>query len=432
MIPKLPKFKSVLSSATRGGNRRLLLLGGSAVSVLALVLLVSHHQTKQMPKSNPGHIAEMNALPGGTNTNPEQDRLRQMQNTETAQKSERAGQSYTPDLAPAVTRDKGEKTGAVLSYDGAHDDPAPAHPQEIGYDAPIASPAPPPTPPHIETAPQAPIVQTDPAYSASGNGETSQAEQQEREKRRARYVAEIARIESGLQTRPPVSDLQEAVFKPEQEAQPQAEKAMASRGATGASAAATASHDTAAAPALIPAGREIYANTITATDSDLAGQIVLEADSGPIAGDRMIATVARAPGNEQLLVVQVNKIIHQGRTLSTNGVVMAPDSMKQGVASSVDPLIMQRFVMPAAAAFVQGLGQAIETTSNVSGSYSALGGMNYIQRLNMGQQLGVAAGSAASAVNSALTQDTPTRARIILAANVNVGVMFMDPVLDKP
>lgn len=428
MIPKLPKFKSVLSSATRGGNRRLLLLGGSAVSVLALVLLVSHHQTKQMPKSNPGQIVEMNALPGGTNTNPEQDRLRQMQNTEAAQQSEGDGKSYTPDLAPAVTRNtKGERTDAVLP----HEAEAP-HPQEVGYSAPIPSPAPPPRPPHIENAPEAPLVQTDPAYSASGNGETSQAEQQEREKRRARYVAEIARIESGLQTRPPVSDLQEAVFKPEQEAQPQAEKAMASRGAAGASAAATASHDTAAAPAIIPAGRGIYAHTVTATDSDLSGQIVLEADSGPIAGDRMIATVARAPGNEQLLVVQVNKIIHQGRTLATNGVVMAPDTMKQGVASSVDPLIFQRFVMPAAAAFVQGLGQAIETTSNVQGSYSALGGMNYIQRLNMGQQLGVAAGSAASAVNSALTQDTPTRARIILAANVNVGVMFMDPVLDKP
>ncbi|GFE97793.1 DotG/IcmE/VirB10 family protein [Gluconobacter sp. Gdi] len=428
MMPKLPKFKSVLSSATRGGNRRLVLLGASAVSVIALVLVVSHHETKQMPKSDPGQIAEMNALPAGTNTNPEQDRLRHLQNTETAQKSEGAGQSYTPDLAPAVTRaDKGEKKDAVLSYDGAH-----GQPQEVGYSAPITPPAPPPTPPHIENAPQAPLVQTDPAYSSSGNGETSQAEQQEREKRRARYVAEIARIESGLQTRPPVSDLQEAVFKPEQEGQPQAEKTMATRGATGASAAATASHDTAAPPALIPAGRGIYAHTVTATDSDLSGQIVLEADSGPIAGDRMIATVARAPGNEQLLVVQVNKIIHQGRNLATNGVVMAPDTMKQGVASSVDPLIFQRFVMPAAAAFVQGLGQAIETTSNVSGSYSALGGMNYIQRLNMGQQLGVAAGSAASAVNSALTQDTPTRSRIILAANVNVGVMFMDPVVDKP
>ncbi|GLQ66479.1 DotG/IcmE/VirB10 family protein [Gluconobacter kondonii] len=428
MIPKPPKFKSVLSSATRGGNRRLVLLGASAAGVLALVLAVSHHETKQMPKSNPGQIADMNALPAGTNTNPEQDRLRQMQNAEDAQKSEGEGKSYTPDLAPAVARgNNGQRADAVLP----HEAEAP-QPQEVGYSAPITPPAPPPKPPHIDSAPQAPLIQTDPAYSASGSGETSQAEQQEREKRRARYVAEIARIESGLQARPPVSALQEAVFIPEGESQPQAEKTGASRGAAGASVAATASHNPAAPPALIPAGRGIYAHTVTATDSDLSGQIVLEADSGPIAGDRMIATVAGAPGNEQLLVVQVNKIIHQGRNLATNGVVMAPDTMKQGVASSVDPLIFQRFVMPAAAAFVQGLGQAIETTSNVTGSYSALGGMNYIQRLNMGQQLGVAAGSAASAVNSALTQDTPTRSRIILAANVNVGVMFMDPVVDKP
>ncbi|KXV49949.1 type IV secretion protein DotG [Gluconobacter albidus] len=425
---KMPKFKSVLSSATRGGNRRFLLLGASAVTVIAIVLGVSHHKVKEMPKSNPGHIVEMNALPGGTNTTPLQDTLRGEQNTEDAHKAEDHGVSYTPDIAPAVLRNtRGQHTDAVLPDDGQQ--AAPAAPQEVGYSAPIPPPAPPPVPPHIETAAAVQTIPTDPAY-AQGGGETSQADQQARDKRRARYVAEIARIEDGLQTRMPVTALQDSVFKVAEENEAKPSSAPAN-GSAGVSVAARSAHDTTTVPALVPAGRGVYAHTVTATDSDLTGQIVLEADSGPIAGDRMIASVTRAPGNEQLLVLQVTKIVHQGRTLATNGVVMAPDSMKQGVASSVDPLIFQRFVMPAAAAFVQGLGQAIETTSNVTGSYSALGGMNYIQKLNLGQQMGVAAGSAASAINNALTQDMPTRSRINLAAGVNVGVMFMDPVVDK-
>ncbi|WP_264996412.1 DotG/IcmE/VirB10 family protein, partial [Kozakia baliensis] len=176
---------------------------------------------------------------------------------------------------------------------------------------------------------------------------------------------------------------------------------------------------------LIPAGRGIFAHTVTATNSDLSGQIVLEADSGPVAGDRMIASVARAGGHMNRLVLTVQSIEHQGQTLPVQGVVVAPDTMEAAVASSVDQLYLQRFVLPAAAAFVQGLGTALEMTSNTVGSIGGLGNVNYVQKLNFPQQLGVAAGAAASQVNSSMMQQMPTQPRINMAANVNVGVMFL-------
>ena len=64
------------------------------------------------------------------------------------------------------------------------------------------------------------------------------------------------------------------------------------------------------------------------------------------------------------LVVRVSTIEHQGHALDVNGIVVAPDTMETAVASSVDEHYVERFMLPAAAAFVQGLGQAIATTTN--------------------------------------------------------------------
>ena len=53
---------------------------------------------------------------------------------------------------------------------------------------------------------------------------------------------------------------------------------------------------------LVPGGRGVYAHTILAVSSDSGGPIVLQADSGPIAGDRMMGSFTR---EQERLVVTV-------------------------------------------------------------------------------------------------------------------------------
>ena len=73
---------------------------------------------------------------------------------------------------------------------------------------------------------------------------------------------------------------------------------------------------------LVPAGRGVYAHTIVAVDSDTNGPIVLEADTGPIAGDRMIGSFSKS-GNDRL-IVRVETVEHRGKALEANGIVVAP------------------------------------------------------------------------------------------------------------
>ena len=166
-----------------------------------------------------------------------------------------------------------------------------------------------------------------------------------------------------------------------------------------------------------------------ALSSDQASPAVFQADSGPIAGDRMIGSFSR---QNNRLVVRVSTIIHHGQPISAEGLVIAPETMEASVASGVNQHYLTRFALPAAAAFVQGLGQAIETTSNTTAVLSPFGGATTTTSLNLPQQLGVAAGAAASNIGSTLNSAAPKGPTITLGANVAVGIMFLSNVTYRP
>jgi intracellular multiplication protein IcmE len=102
--------------------------------------------------------------------------------------------------------------------------------------------------------------------------------------------------------------------------------------------------------------------------------------------------------------------------------------MEAGVASGVDQQYLRRFALPAAAAFVQGLGQAIAQTSRVAGVISPFGGVGFTQDLNLSQQLGIAAGAAAGRIGQTLNQEAPRGPRVTLDVKSTVGVMFLSNV----
>lgn len=179
---------------------------------------------------------------------------------------------------------------------------------------------------------------------------------------------------------------------------------------------------------LVPAGRGIYAHPILKLSSDNGGPVVLQADSGLIAGDRLIGSFTQQ-GNR--LVIRIENVIHHGEPISASGFVVSPDTKEAGVASDVDQNLLSRFILPAAAAFVQGLGSAIATTSNTAAVLSPLGGVTTSTNLNINQQLGIAAGVAASNVGSTLNAAAPRGPTVTLDAGVTVGVMFLSNVTTR-
>jgi len=420
--PKFPEFLSgrIFNASGGAGPRRLMVLTITALAVLALVVVVAMTGRNFPANSHDERMKQVDPLPGGLYSTPEQDALARKADGARAQSSLEKGVSFTPPMAPSVpvlpTPPQVEKA--------APQDAARPQPVFAGRPGPAPRPVPvrvafpaalapdPPAATHPE--PQAQPIRV----AAAGDPRAEEV-----------YSKQIGDLFSQWGGRTPHTDIvlptseEDGAGTSGDGAEGRAPASAASRKAP--QPAPAVSHTADPAEILIPAGRGVYAHPILAVNSDASSPVVMQADSGPIAGDRMIGTFAKQADR---LVIRINTVIHQGQSIGADGVVVSPETMEAGVASDVDQHYLARFILPAAAAFVQGLGQAIATTSNTAAVLSPFGGAAYSTHLNLNQQLGVAAGAAAGQIGAVLNQAAPKGPTVSLDANVAVGVMFLSNV----
>ncbi|MGH7122153.1 MAG: DotG/IcmE/VirB10 family protein [Acetobacteraceae bacterium] len=408
-LPKRNR-KTFFGGAGRAGPRRLVVVVGMMAVLAGFIMLVATSGRRASPLSSDARMQAVDPLPGGLRSTPEQNALAHQAETHGAAQAIAAGVSYTPPIAPSVP-----VIGAAPSPQPAAPHPAsPPRPRFVTRPPPqvmrVLAPAPHPRavsaadPPPVRVVP---VADPQPASMSP---------------------TEVGNIFEAYGVRPPQT---EVVLPPANRGEGSGAGGDGGAGLVtpvSAGRPLTASAPALVAPAervLIPAGRGVYAHPVLALSSDQASPVVLQADSGPIAGDRMIGSFDRQGDR---LVIHIGTIVHDGQSIGCNGVVIAPDTMEAAVASGVDEHYLARFILPAAAAFVEGLGQALATTSNTVSVLSPFGGATAATHLNLDQQLGVAAGVAAGQVANTLNQAAPKGPTVTLAANVGVGVMFLSAV----
>ncbi|USQ74039.1 type IV secretion protein DotG (plasmid) [Roseomonas mucosa] len=419
-------LRNPFNRALGAGPMRLAGIAALGATVVGTAIWAALGSTEPPAESRAARQTPVNTLPGGPNSNPYQDRLAVADNQRQAERAQQAGRSFTP---PINASQRGIPPDLQLpppvQLPAAIATPAPA--------APVVSPpavrpatveAPPPAllyaPPPMRATPSPNPIRTvaqtntpttpadDPAFRAAVNGLFGGW--QGRPGQTTVTLAPSAAAEDGR-------DGAGAFARP-------ASAGRVTRPATTETDGALPGGSVRQGRVLMPAGRGLYAHTVLAVSSETGGPIVLQADSGPIAGARLIGSFNRA-GQSNRLVVRVTRVQYQGQTIQADGIVVAPNSMETAVATNVDQRMLERFVLPAAAAFIAGLGQAVATTSNTYGQLNPLGGTSFITRLNPEQQLAVGAGVAAQQVGRALEQAAPRGPTIHLAANAPVGIMFL-------
>jgi intracellular multiplication protein IcmE len=414
------------SDSGRAGPRRLVIIAVVGVSVIGLVVTLTLGGRHKPQFSFDARMKPVDALPGGLHSTPEQDALADRADTAQAQAAQRRGTSYTPPTAPSV---------AFQAAVPEPEQPAPAaaapppQPRFVGRPAQIypASVVVPPLAfrpsPAVATAPP-PVVPVAQQQQQQPQQLTDAQQQQLNQQVKDLFSQWGGRAPKTDVVLPPTDPAQNV--SAEESADPPSSGSRTRRAADDSSDQLNSRHD---GQVLIPAGRGIYAHPVLALSADQSSPAVFQADSGPIAGDRMIGSFSRQANR---LIVRISTIIHLGQAIGADALVIAPDTLEASVASGVDQHYLERFALPAAAAFVQGLGQAIATTSNTTAVLSPLGGATTTTSLNFPQQLGVAAGAAASNIGSTLNQAAPKGPTITLDANVSVGVMFLSNVTYEP
>jgi intracellular multiplication protein IcmE len=398
----------VFSGAGSAGPRRLALIGGVAAVALGVIGVVMIRGQHEGQHSSVAALPDVNALPGGMHSNPYYNQLATQQAQQQAQAAAARGESSVSPMAPGIP------TQPVA--------PAPTIAQTASSQTTITRPAP---PAHLQPTPV--------AYAAPPAAQQPQQPTPEQKQQSQLYAAAVDSLLAGWGNGP--APVTQVYIDPNKDGGPAGDTgAHAEAQPVSSSTAGRAANRDRAAPAspqpavLIPAGKGVYARTKLAVNSGTGGPVVVTAESGPIAGDDMIGTFSR---RDDRLVVNLTSItLDDGEQKSIDALVIAPDSMETAVASDVDQHYVARFVLPVAAAFVAGLGQAIEQ-SNATVAVSPFGGYTAQNHLNFNQQLGVAGGAAGTQLQQLFLQNAPKGPTVKLAAGVNVGVIFLKPLTDS-
>ncbi len=180
---------------------------------------------------------------------------------------------------------------------------------------------------------------------------------------------------------------------------------------------------------LVPAGEIDYAQFMLEANSDIPGPVLAIIVSGPFNGSKLLGSFT---AEEEYLVIKFTTLItKKGTSIPINAFAIDPETSLTGVATDVDHRYLTRIVLPAAAGFIQGLGDAYAqtTTTTSQGNTSTT---TTSQDLNTKQELGKAVSEAASQVSDIIAEDGKnTKPLVIVAAGTPVGILFMESITDQ-
>lgn len=177
-------------------------------------------------------------------------------------------------------------------------------------------------------------------------------------------------------------------------------------------------------PLIYKAGDICFAIIDTSINSDEPGPVMARIVSGPLKGSKVMGSFQR---QGQVLMLTFNTLNIPGvpETISFDAVAVDPMTARTALATDVDNHYLTKYVTQFAAAFLQGMGQAVQTslgTPNLNSSGSATIASTTLATTQ--DQLIVGAGQVGQAIAADINQANiqPT---VTLDAGTGVGLLIM-------
>ena len=199
-------------------------------------------------------------------------------------------------------------------------------------------------------------------------------------------------------------------------------------GAASGGGASGASGTGASGKVIIAAGSVNYAQLLTKIDSDVPGPVLAQVLSGPFSGARMIGSVQK---EKDFVVIKFNTVVKDTVSYRIKAVAVDQNTTLAGMATSVNHHYVEKFVLPAAAAFLTGYSAALaqppqQQTATAGGGVTATQSQSSTKQ-SMFQGLQVASQSVSGALNT-MAQEPTT---IIVAKGTTMGIFDTQTVTTK-
>jgi intracellular multiplication protein IcmE len=181
---------------------------------------------------------------------------------------------------------------------------------------------------------------------------------------------------------------------------------------------------------LVPAGTIEYAQMITEANTDAPGPILAQIASGPLKGARLIGSFS---STDDYLTLNFNTVVLDGISYGVSAVALDPDTTLPGVATDVNRRYLQRVALPAAAAFITGLTEAIAQSGSTTVTIQGETVSEETQDLDSEQEVSAGIAEAGEEVGEILDEmGDGVEPLIRVRAGTPIGILFTAPVFDQP
>ncbi len=178
---------------------------------------------------------------------------------------------------------------------------------------------------------------------------------------------------------------------------------------------------------LLPAGKIAYAQLLIEANTDVPGPVLAQVMSGPLKGSRILGSFVES---NELLTLNFDTIVFEEESFSIDAIALDPATTLPGLATEVDHRYFKRVILPAAAAFVGGIADAIAETDTNTVTVQGDTVISESQALDAKQEVaaGIAeAGQEVRTIIDEIANDTEVLVRI--AAGTPLGILFLEPVI---
>ncbi len=186
---------------------------------------------------------------------------------------------------------------------------------------------------------------------------------------------------------------------------------------------------------LVPAGEIAYAQLLIEANSDRPGPVLAQIASGPLSGSRILGDF---DVKNKLITLNFNSIIIDGVGTKIDAVALDPETALPGMATYVNHRYLQRIALPMAAAFIEGMAEAVsetgQTTITISGGSG--GGSTTAsdsQDQDSDQEVATGITEASSELREILDEITENiKVLVRIDAGTPIGLLFLEPVIAPP
>jgi intracellular multiplication protein IcmE len=178
---------------------------------------------------------------------------------------------------------------------------------------------------------------------------------------------------------------------------------------------------------LVPAGTVVYAQTLTEANTDAPGPVLAQILNGKLKGSRILGTFDET---EVFLIIRFDQVVVDGESIGVNGIALDTETTLTGVATDIDRRYIRRVVLPAAAAFIEGLGSAIADTGSTNVTVNGETVTTEQDDLDTREELFKGVEAASEELGGFMREEGDRiRPMIKVAAGTPIGILFTAPVM---